>query len=408
MSIRTMGTKIFHLQNNFKSLSQIFAIITAFVLPLSTAALEVFFIASVICCILAGNWKKHYEILRTHHMALMFIVFFALFVVGISYSVASWSEISYTLSKSSKFLLGFFLFSIFTDKKIRYYAVFSFLLATTFTLLLSYIKFFGWDILHRFNDDSGIFKDHIFTGFLLAFASYAYALLAISNKKWRLVFIVLFLLASFNVLFINIGRSGYVVFFSLLLLLSWQQFSWKGLSAALLLSVFLLGIALLFSSNFNDRFFTVHKEIQQYDKGKEDTSTGLRLSFYRNSLQLFFKHPWIGTGTGSFAKVYASVAKKNEWLTKNPHNEYLNMGVQFGSLGIVVLLALFVSHWQQSFRLPWIAKNVAQAVLIAIAIGCLFNSWLLDVTQGTFYVFFTALLFGRFDDNCLEFEQGIG
>ena len=35
----------------------------------------------------------------------------------------------------------------------------------------------------------------------------------------------------------------------------------------------------------------------------------------------------------------------------------------------------------------------AQAVLVSIAVGSLFNSWLMDVTQGCFYVIFTALLF---------------
>lgn len=391
MSVSEIVMKTPLLKNHFKSLSQIFAVITAFVLPLSTAALEIFFLASVVCCVLAGDWKKHYEMLRHNRMSLMFMIFFALFVMGISYSVASRSEVLYTLTKYSKFLLGFFLFSIFSHKKTRYYAVFAFLLATTLTLLLSYAKFFGWNILHLYNGDSGVFKDHIFTGFLLAFGSYTYALLAFSNLKWRLFFIILFLLACFNVLFINLGRTGYVVFFSLLLLLSWQQLSWKGLGIALLLSIFLLGGTLFFSSNFNNRFFTVHKEIQQYDKGKQNTSTGLRLSFYKNSLQLFTQHPWIGTGTGSFAKVYASVAKDNQWLTRNPHNEYVNIAVQFGLLGMMVLLALFATHWQQSFRLPWFLKNFAQAVLISIAVGCLFNSWLMDVTQGFFYVFFTAL-----------------
>jgi O-antigen ligase len=398
MSVNTRVTQISDLKNHFKQLSQIFAIAMAFVLPLTTAALEIFFVSSVLCCILAGDWRKHYELLRNNRVALMFIVFFTLFVVGMSYTIVSWSEGTHTLIKYSKFLLGFFLFSVFSDEKTRYHAFFAFLFAVTLTLFFSYAKFFGWDILHRFDGDSGVFKDHIFTGFLLAFASYTYALLAFANKKKRLIFIVLFLLAAFNVLFINLGRSGYVVFFSLLLLLSWQRFSWKGFSLALLLSVFLLGGTLFFSANFHNRFFTVHKEIQQYDKGKEDTSTGLRLSFYKNSLQLFAKHPWIGTGTGSFAKVYASVAKENEWLTKNPHNEYLNIGVQFGLLGITVLLFLFALHWQQSFRLPWFLKNFSQAVLVSIAVGCLFNSWLLDVTQGCFYVFFTALSLSRFSE----------
>lgn len=383
------------LRDYFKKLSQIFAVITAFVLPLSTAALMIFFSVSVLCCLLAGNWQEKYLILRSNRVAFMFLLFFALFLVGLSYTTAQHTEAFHVLIKYSKFLLGFFLFSTFRHEKTAAYAFFAFLLAASITLLFSFIKFFGhWDFLHRFTSDSGVFKDHIFTGFLLAFTAYCYAEFAFTLKKWwRWIFVLLFLLAVYNVLFINLGRSGYVVMFSLLLLLAWQQFSWKGLLATILISAFLLSGLLFLPANFKQQLRVTHNEINQYDHGNFNTSVGLRLEFYKNSFKLLQQHPWIGTGTGSFSQNYLAIAKDKQFTTRNPHNEYLNIAVQFGLMGIVVLLTLFCIHWYESRRLPSMHQHFAQAVLIAIAVGSVFNSWLMDVAQGCFYVFFTALLF---------------
>jgi O-antigen ligase len=372
----------------FLRLSQILAVVTAFVLPLSTAALMVFFSATVLCCLLAGNWHEKYLILRYNPMALMFLI-------GLSYSMVPQAAGLHTLTKYSKFLLGFFLFSTFRNEKTAAAAFFAFLVAASITLLLSFIKFFGHsDFLHRYASDSGVFKDHIFTGFLFAFTSYCFAVFAFSIKNiWRWLFALLFLVTVYNVLFINLSRSGYVVLFSLMLLLAWQQFAWKGLLAGLIISIFLCGGLLFLPANFKQRFNLAQSEITQYKHGKFDTSIGLRLEFYHNSLELLKEHPWIGTGTGSFAQDYLAVAQDKLVGIRNPHNEYLNIAVQFGLLGLVILLGMFIIHWWTSFRLQGICQYFAQGVLISIAIGSLFNSWLMDVTQGCFYVFFTALFF---------------
>lgn len=385
------------LKDYFRGLSRIFVVLTAFVLPISTAALMIFFSATVLCCLLAGNWNEKFLILRYNPMALMFILFFALFLIGLSYTTAQWPIALHTITKYSKFLLGFFLFSTFRHEKTAYFALIAFLCAASLTLLFSLIKYFGhWDFLHRFGSDSGVFKDHIFTGFLLAFSSYCFALIAFSMKSvWRWLFAVLFLLAVYDVLFINISRSGYVVLFSLLLLLTNQQFGWKGLLMGILISIFLCGGLLFLPVNFKERFNLVQSEIMQYEHGSFDTSVGLRLEFYHNSIKLLKKHPWIGTGTGSFAQNYLAITPDKQFATQNPHNEYLNIAVQFGLLGLVILLSMFIVHAWTSFRLQGLRQYFAQAVLLSIAVGALFNSWLMDVTQGCFYVIFTALLFAE-------------
>jgi O-antigen ligase len=386
------------IRDYFKHLSQIFAVMTAFVLPISTAALMIFFSATVLCCLLAGNWHEKYLILRHNPMALMFVLFFSLFLIGLSYTTVQLPTALHTLVKYSKFLLGFFLFSTFRHEKTATIAFIAFLITASATLLLSFIKFFGhWDFLPRFASDSGVFKDHIFTGFLLAFTSYCYAVFAFSIKKWwRWLFVLLFFVTVYNVLFINLSRSAYVVLFSLILLLAWQQFSWKGLLTSLLISIFLCGGLLFLPANFKQRLNLAQSEITQYKHRSFDTSVGLRLEFYKNSLNLLKNHAWIGTGTGSFSQEYLAIAQNKQFATRNPHNEYLNMAVQFGLLGFAMLLAMFIVHWWASFRLSGLHQYFAQAVLIAIAAGSLFNSWLMDVTQGCFYVFFTALFFASY------------
>ncbi len=277
----------------FQRSSQIFAVLTALTLPLSTAALMIFFSLAVLCRVLAGNAYENYLILRYNPMALMFVLFFVLFLVGLTYTTVPLATAFHTLIKYSKFLLGFFLFSVFRDEKTARYAFFAFLFSATVTLFLSLIKFFAsLDFLHRFPADSGIFKDHIFTGFLLAITGYCYAVFAFSIKNaWRWLFILMSFLAAYDVLFINLSRSGYVVLFSLIVLLAWQQFAWKGLSISVLISIFLVVGLLFLPANFKERFNLARNEMTQYSYGSYDTSIGLRLEFYRNSLRLIKKHP---------------------------------------------------------------------------------------------------------------------
>ena len=92
-------------QNFFKNLSRVFAVVTALVLPLSTAALMSFFLATVFCTLLAGDWQEKYLILRHNRLALMFVLFFGLFLVGLSYTTVPLPEALHTLIKYSKFFL---------------------------------------------------------------------------------------------------------------------------------------------------------------------------------------------------------------------------------------------------------------------------------------------------------------
>jgi O-antigen ligase len=73
------------------------------------------------------------------------------------------------------------------------------------------------------------------------------------------------------------------------------------------------------------------------------------------------------------------------------------MLVQLGLLGLAGLLFLFVTHWRLSPDLATpLESHLARALLLTMAVGCLFNSWLLDHTEGLLFAWLTGVLFAGY------------
>ena len=146
-----------------------------------------------------------------------------------------------------------------------------------------------------------------------------------------------------------------------------------------------------------NRFAQGLDEWENWQPGQAaQTSTGWRLEFYRNSLDIARGHPLIGTGTGSFPKVYADhVAGTAMAATANPHNEYLNIAVQLGVVGLLVMLHLFYREWRVADELTTThERQLAHGLVITFVIGCLFNSLLMDHAEGLLFAWASGLLFG--------------
>jgi uncharacterized membrane protein YccC len=68
---------------------------------------------------------------------------------------------------------------------------------------------------------------------------------------------------------------------------------------------------------------------------------------------------------------------------------------QLVRVGLALLLHVFYQQWRLAPRLPApMETNLARGMVIAIAMGCLFNSLLLDHTEGLLFAWLTGLLFG--------------
>ena len=135
------------------------------------------------------------------------------------------------------------------------------------------------------------------------------------------------------------GRTGYVILAGLILLWIAANLRWKGFIAAIVLAGACFTLIYQVSSGFHARVDQTANEAAQWRPGvATETSVGQRLEFYRNTLEIVKSAPLLGVGTGGFFKAYEDqVQGTGLQPTRNPHNMYLLVFVQFGVLGLALL-----------------------------------------------------------------------
>ena len=69
----------------------------------------------------------------------------------------------------------------------------------------------------------------------------------------------------------------------------------------------------------------------------------------------------------------------------NPHNQTLNVAVQWGTVGVAILLAMWVAHFLL-FRGDSFASWIGLLVVVQNLLTSLFNSHLFDFHAGWMYV----------------------
>ena len=122
----------------------------------------------------------------------------------------------------------------------------------------------------------------------------------------------------------------------------------------------------------------------------------MRLEFYRRSIELFVHRPVAGYGVGSVLPEFERFARNHTGgdavMASNPHNEFLLMGVQLGSIGIALFLWLLAALYWECRRIDPLARTIVYGYLIAFSVGCLANSLLLNFTEGNLFVLLSGIL----------------
>ncbi len=391
-----------------RHLTQLLVVATVFALPLSTTATDLLFPLAGILSIFSEHPREKWLRIKQNPVPLSMLAFFLLYLIGTTYTIAPAHDITHQLIKGSSFLFAALLIPTLLDERWRRYAVNAFLFAMTLTLFLSYTKyFFIHDLFHTRFDYSSVFKDHIIQNFLMAFATFIFAYRWIHKYRFRWVYGFLTLAATFNVLFMSLGRTGYFIFAALLIFTFVHYFRWKGILYALTTIILLFGLASL-TNGFRDRMAIAANNIQQYSKGHGHNSLGIRIQSMKNAATLYKEKPLIGYGTGSYKTAYATLPAekiKTTGIMVNSYNAYLNTAVELGIPGIVLLLTIFFMQWRYSFELSEEWRYLTQILLISMMLGCFANPWLQDTTELHLYVIFMAISFAALPLNYLTKKQ---
>jgi len=200
---------------------------------------------------------------------------------------------------------------------------------------------------------------------------------------------------------IFIGRTGYVLATALVSLAIYWELPSRWRLIALLVPLALAGLVSLVAPQAQERALLVKTEVTALMRNTSpdavDTSSGVRMNFWKNSLLAIQKQPWIGHGAGSWSSQYdtlqpASALPGYVPTAGNPHQEYLLWGVELGLPGLALLLGIFVAVWRLSNSFEQQARRAAQSVLAATMVACLFNCALLDALIGDFLCMSLALV----------------
>jgi O-antigen ligase len=352
---------------------------------------------------------------------------FVLFLLGATWSIAPRDEILHAIGKYSKlFLIPLGVALSWRDSTLARRAIVSFMAGAAVLALSSYLVRFdmmpfsglGWwkvgDATNAF-----AFKNHITIGFILGFSSlicwnyFSYA----SSLPTRLLSIGSGIYFAVPVIFLTLGRTGYVVLFIGVVTLCVLHFrsSWKMLVVSMLAATTMFVGFYSVSDNFRQRSSHLISEIKDYSSSNqmhlsgtrfadsgEVNSSGIRLSFYKAGLQMIAQHPMFGLGTGSFSEGFAPTAKKlwpenspESTIRYQPHSEVILIGVQLGVVGLIMYLSLLGSLIEVARKSRSFEATSLSILVIIFGTAAIFNSLLWDVTEGYWFVFLAGCLYAQ-------------
>lgn len=365
-----------------------FLVTSLFVIPISPTLKSIFVVSSAIGILLTPSYRKELPFVSSEPWCKAAIAFYLVVLVACLWSPAD-DHIRFVFVEKYSKLLFLPIFAIgFRSRNIRTIGIHAFLLAMIFTCVIA---------LFKHHDDPGdIFHNHIVTGFMIAFAAYLSGLQAFRQVgAKRVMFSLLTLLFSYQVLFLNAGRMGYVVYFVLMLMLLVQNLALKHIAAGILCFCTLFILFSYQSTVLSNRVHTAIVDWNQYQQGEKDTPVGKRFMFHQYAKSLFLSSPWKGHGTGGFAHAFRQDNTKPVWKNiLDPHSQYWLVATDSGLLGLAALFGFFTSLLIAALRMSEM-KPVMLGMLVAFFLNNVSDSLLLYSAVGYLFIVFSALCLGE-------------
>lgn len=354
----------------------------------SSALTAIFSILMLVCWLASGRFKNIPLIIKENSLALIGIVFCALLLIGIVYSPAP-LEVSLDFFKKYRVLLYIPIVLSLTKGKpnMARNIVNALLFGYLLVLVNDSLVDFGLISMNKL-----AFKRYG-GGFLVIFA-YLVMQRAILEKNCRFLWGGFFLAISYHIFFILKTRTGWLIFIALTVLFIFQYFSIKKQLIFYLVSLCLLIGVFYTSHSVRSSVIVTIQNLQNYDMENYNsrTSVGLRLDWYKSSVQLIKEKPVFGYGTGAYEIAQKPIVERTSIApATDPHNEFLLTTVQIGLVGLAVLLALFIDPILRSFKLIRRKEEAQafalQATVLFLFIGCFLNSWLLSTIPSHMFAF---------------------
>ncbi|HVV41634.1 MAG TPA: O-antigen ligase family protein [Nitrobacter sp.] len=371
------------------------AILIAAALPWSTTLVAVFVVAWLIA--LAPTIKVHdFMDLFRRPACLLPVVFFVLAVLGLLWSEAPWHDRLYGIGPMAKLLAIPLLIYHFQRSARGMWIFAAFLASCTILMCMSWLVAFDPRWALKKDAEYGVpVKNYIDQSQEFALCAVALAWPILKTIRTRhygpaVAYVVLAAAFLVNMMYVTVSRTTLVAMPVMLVAFAAFHLRRRGTVTAVVVLALAVGALWFVAPNLRMRTQAAISEYQQYHDANAASSVGLRLEFWRKSLRFLAEEPVLGHGTGSIRTMFARSAKgqtgASAEIINNPHNQTLNVAVQWGIVGVVILYAMWIAHlllFRGGHGLPvW----VGLLVVVQNVVSSLFNSHLADFNEGWMYV----------------------
>ncbi|EPL3976050.1 O-antigen ligase family protein [Serratia ureilytica] len=352
----------------------------------------------VVICLLWQRDIRQWAVLAGHPLVWLPALMFALLALSLLTHAHAYGPKMVGKYQKLLYVLPLALFFL-ADRRLTAYLVSGFLWANALILAISLTSGLGHVTLGGLNPDNPtVFKLQITQNVFMALAALVWlsrAFACSGKRRWGYAGLVL--LATVNVLLMVQGRTGYVALAVGMGIWLWLTLRRRQQVAVLACGILAVVMLVMAPNRAMERLTLGVQQIQgcifapaQTAYAACDNSMGQRTAFAREALRLIKQSPLLGNGAGSFWYGNPSTG----YGVHNPHNEYLLEAVQSGLLGLMAFLTWMWSCYRAAWRLPPARRNLFVAVLSSYMACHLFNSFLLDSSEGHLFVILAALLAG--------------
>jgi O-antigen ligase len=373
------------------------AVLLALALPWSTSLVGIFGVVMVFTLLPSIDIDIFVASLK-RPICIAPIALFVLALIGTLWSEASWAARLHAVAPTAKLLMLPLLFYHFGRSQRGLWVFVAFLASCAVVAVMSWVVVFFPDLTLKAKDAAsrGIFvKNYIDQSqeFALCAVALAYPItMFVRARKIAPALLLGALSLGFlaNMAFVVVSRTALVTIPIMLATFSVFHLRWQTTLMNLCAAAAIAVIGWSVSPQLEATVGSFEAQYRQYKEQGTSTSIGLRLEFYRKSLRFFAEAPALGHGTGSTRELFERAADGPSGLASaevisNPHNQTLNVAVQWGMVGVVVLYAMWLAHLLL-FRGQGLVNWIGLLVVVQNIFTSLFNSHIFDFHEGWMYV----------------------
>lgn len=351
--------------------------------------------------------------LKENKGLVLLMLFFVLGLISLSYT----SDFGKSLDKLSK-ILGYVLIPgtflainpsselIKKAIKVFVYALIAFCVFSLFKLSYHFIVDYETSHWYNFVQDS-MYHKHMPEDAMYLNTGLVFVLFGSFNRNFKLLVAMLFLVII--VLFgVRLGLFVYLLVVAAYFILNFKQL--LTIRSLLIIAISIIAsVALIQQSRYaNDKFFDTLAKMgfdtseQVSEVGENYHNINLRKKMWSSAVQLIAEKPIIGYGTGDEKNELSRVYQQRgyEIGRVNAHNQYLSLLIQYGMMGLVLLIVLFVYLIRKSI----LQKNEKIFLIVVIMIISMITESYLELQQGVFYfcTFVTLFVYQKENNNAVE------